>query len=95
MGVDVKDFMNASENVTVLDKSYRLPSRLQSGAGIIRRVAVRQDKSWIQTITLAPSSSIMIMNVDLRTGEWLILGRTNHIVNKVASDLKDKVPVLA
>ena len=29
------------------------------------------------------------MNVDLRTGEWLILGRTNHIVNRIASDLKD------
>ena len=47
MGVDVKDFMNASENVTVLDKSYRLPRPVYKVAqDIIRRVAVRQEKSW-------------------------------------------------
>jgi superfamily I DNA/RNA helicase len=91
MGVDVKDFMNSSENVTVLDKSYRLPRPIYKVAqDIIRRVAVRQDKSWTPN---DHAGSVRfhhdIMNVDLRTGEWLILGRTNHIVNKVASDLKD------
>ena len=91
MGVDVKDFMNASENVTVLDKSYRLPGPVYKVAqDIIRRVAVRQDKSWTPNDhTGSVRFHHDIMNVDLRTGEWLILGRTNHIVNKVASDLKE------
>ena len=90
MGVDVKDFMNASENVTVLDKSYRLPGPVYKVAqDIIRRVAVRQDKSWTPNDhTGSVRFHHDIMNVDLRTGEWLILGRTNHIVNKVASDLR-------
>jgi superfamily I DNA/RNA helicase len=30
------------------------------------------------------------MDLDLRTGEWLILGRTNFIVNKIAKDLRDQ-----
>jgi len=92
MGVDVGDFMNSSENVQVLDKSYRLPEPIYHVAqSIIRRVSVRQDKTWRPN---DHDGSVQfhysINNVDLRTGEWLVLGRTNHIINKVASDLKDQ-----
>ena len=30
------------------------------------------------------------MDVDITTGEWLILARTNYIANRIASDLKEQ-----
>lgn len=92
MGVEVGDFMNSSEDVQVLDKSYRLPKPVyQVAQRIIHRVAIRQDKTWSPN---DHEGSVRfhhdVFNVDLREGEWLVLGRTNHIVNKVAADLKDR-----
>ena len=92
MGVDVKDFLNACDNKIILDKSYRLPVSIQKQAdNMVRRLITRQPKTWSGT---DEQGEIIwhrdIMDVDIRTGEWLILARTNYIANKVASDLKDQ-----
>ena len=92
MGVDVKDFLNACPNKIVLDKSYRLPVSIHAEANnLVKRLHTRQDKTWSGT---EDQGSITwhrdITDVDIRTGEWLILTRTNYIANKVASDLKDQ-----
>ena len=92
MGVDVKDFLNACPNKIVLDKSYRLPVSIHKQAdNMVRRLMTRQPKTWSST---EEQGSITwhrdIMDVDIRTGEWLILARTNYIANRVASDLKDQ-----
>ena len=92
MGVDVKDFLNACPNKIVLDKSYRLPISIHAEANnLVKRLHTRQDKTWSGT---EDQGSITwhrdITDVDIRTGEWLILARTNYIANKVASDLKDQ-----
>ena len=92
MGVDVKDFLNACPNKIVLDKSYRLPLSIHAEANnLVKRLHTRQDKTWSGT---EDQGSITwhrdITDVDIRTGEWLILARTNYIANKVASDLKDQ-----
>ena len=47
MGVDVRDFLNASDDKVVLDKSYRLPSQIHAMAdNVVRRLSFRQEKQW-------------------------------------------------
>ena len=83
---------SACPNKIVLDKSYRLPVSIHKQAdNMVRRLMTRQPKTWSST---EEQGSITwhgdIMDVDIRTGEWLILARTNYIANRVASDLKDQ-----
>ena len=91
MGVRVSDFLNASEHKIILDKSYRVPLSVhQFSDDLVRRVGIRQDKVWQPTERQGNLSWHRdIMELDLETGEWLILARTNYIANKIASQLKD------
>jgi len=91
MGVDVKDFLNSSSNKIILDKSYRVPLSVHEIAeDMVKRIGIRQDKVWQPTTKQgAVIWHYDIMDVDLRTGEWLILGRTNYITNKIANKLKE------
>ena len=91
MGVDVKDFLNASTNKIILNKSYRIPLSVHNIAeDLVKRLSTRQTKDWQPT---SREGSVVwhydIMDVDLRTGEWLILARTNYIANKIAALIKD------
>ena len=92
MGVDVRDFLNASENKMVLDKSYRLPRNVYDIAeSLINRVVVRQPKVWSP---VSEAGQVVwhhdIMDLNFSSGEWLILARTNYIANKIATDLKEQ-----
>ena len=92
MGVDVRDFLNASEDKTILGTSYRLPSEVHTLANhVIKHLAFRQQKDWHPA---REGGAVVwhhdILDVDLRTGEWLILARTNNIANKVANTLKEQ-----
>ena len=91
MGVNVNDFLNACEDKLFLTKSYRVPSTVHDlSKNLIKRVATRQAKEWQPT---KKDGSITwhrdILDVDLTSGEWLILARTNYIANKVCNRLKD------
>ena len=91
MGVDVKDFLNASSNKIILDQSYRIPLHVHGIVkNLVERLSNRQPKVWQPT---TKKGSVVwhydMMDVDLRTGEWLILARTNYIANKVANKLKE------
>ena len=47
MGVNVGDFLRASENKIVLDKSYRLPKSVYNIAdSLVKRLRTRQQKVW-------------------------------------------------
>ncbi len=92
MGVDVRDFLNASENKMVLDKSYRLPKNIYEIANsLINRVVMRQSKVWSP---VSEAGQVVwhynISDLNLMEGEWLILSRTNYIANQIATDLKDQ-----
>ncbi len=92
MGVNVNDFLTASDDKVVLDKSYRLPSQVHGLAdSVAKRLGVRQQKVWSP---VEEGGAVVwhhdILDVDLRTGEWLILARTNNIANKVANTLKEQ-----
>lgn len=92
MGVNVSDFMDSCDNVMVLDKSYRLSAPVYNIAqSIVKKVSHRQEKHW------SPGDHdgsvefhYDIMDLDLTSGEWLILGRTNKIVNEIGTLLKDQ-----
>ena len=92
MGVNVRDFLNASDHKTVLDKSYRLPRNIYNIAdALVNRVVVRQPKVWSP---VNEAGHVVwhhdIMDLNLNSGEWLILARTNYIANKIAADLKEQ-----
>ena len=92
MGVQVKDFLNASDEKIILDKSYRVPQQIQSVSDdLVKRLRQRQQKIWKPTerdghVTWHRD----ILDVDLTNGEWLILARTNYIANMVARNLYDQ-----
>ena len=92
MGVDVRDFLRSSENKIVLDKSYRLPTAVYNLAdSLVKQIDIRQKKVWSPT---DKTGTVVwhrdILDVDITTGEWLILARTNFIANRIANDLKEQ-----
>jgi superfamily I DNA/RNA helicase len=92
MGVNVSDFLAASDNKIILDKSYRLPISVHSMAdSLVKQLHTRQQKVWRPT---EETGTVVwhrdILDVDLTTGEWLILARTNFIANKIATTLKEQ-----
>src|SRR5210317_1567913 len=92
MGVRLSDFLNASENKLVLNKSYRVPSAVHEfSQNLIKKVSIRQIKEWQPT---KKDGTITwhrdILDVDLTSGEWLILARTNYITNKICTRLKEE-----
>jgi len=92
MGVRLDDFLDASENKIVLEKSYRIPNAVHEfSQNLIKKVSVRQLKTWEPT---SKDGTITwhrdILDVDLTSGEWLILARTNYIANKVCVRLKEE-----
>jgi len=92
MGVNVNNFLEASENKIFLEKSYRVPSVVHNfSQSLIKKVATRQKKDW-QPMKIDGSITWHrdILDVDLTNGEWLILARTNYITNKVCARLKEE-----
>ena len=91
MGVRVSDFLEASDHKIVLDKSYRVPLSVhQFSNDLVNRVSIRQNKVWQPTERQGNLSWHRdIMELDLESGEWLILARTNYIANKISTRLKE------
>ena len=92
MGVNVSDFLSASDNKIILDKSYRLPISVHSMAdSLVKQLHTRQQKFWKPT---DEAGAVVwhrdILDVDLTAGEWLILARTNFIANKISNTLKEQ-----
>jgi len=91
MGVKVSDFLNACDDKLFLTQSFRVPSTIHKfSQDLIKKVATRQSKVWQPakkdgTITWHRD----ILDVDLTSGEWLVLARTNYITNKVCNRLKE------
>ena len=91
MGVDPENFIARCDNKRVLDQSFRVPQAVHNlSLDLIKGVDRRVEKSW-KPISHEGSVSFhyALDEIDLREGEWLILCRTNHILNKVAKDMKE------
>ena len=91
-GANVHDFLNASEDKIILDKSYRVPKTIHEFASnIISNVNIRQHKDWQPR----EEKGVLkfhydIMDVDFTTGEWYVLARTNRILSEVSDKLKNE-----
>jgi len=91
MGVNVRDFLNSCSDKLFLTKSFRVPSAVHDfSQSLIRKVSTRQTKNWQPT---KKDGTITwhrdILDVDLTSGEWLVLARTNYITNKICNRLKE------
>ncbi len=91
MGVDPSDFIARCDNKKVLDQSFRVPQAVHDlSLGLIKGVGKRVEKNW-NPVSHAGSVNFhyALDEIDMSEGEWLILCRTNQIVNKVAKQMKD------
>ena len=85
-GADVEHLVSISkENARVLDQSYRIPRTVHKIAdSIIRRVKTRTDKTWNARHEEGKViSEASFEHVDLSSGEWLILSRSNYLLNEI------------
>ena len=90
-GVNVSQFMNACEHTTVLSQSYRVPRAVFSLANdIVNRIEYRQRKDWNPMDRVG---DVQFHNswydIDIDKGSWTIMGRTNSVITKIASQLRD------
>ena len=91
MGVDPSDFISRCANKKVLDQSFRVPQAVHDlSLDLIKGVAKRVEKNW-NPVSHAGSVNFhyTLDEIDMSEGEWLILCRTNQVVNKVAKQMKD------
>ena len=93
-GADVARFQNEPAKNRFLEKSYRIPSKIQDIANCIlnripddRRVkkdwAPRPEEGYIEYIT-------SIEDIPLQSGDWLILGRTNYRLKNLVPQLRER-----
>ena len=85
-GADVDHLVSISKgNARVLDQSYRIPSSIHEIADrVIRRVKTRTNKTWKPRSEKGQViSEASFEHVDLLSGQWLILSRSNYLLNEI------------
>lgn len=89
-GADVDAFLNFEGNVTVLEQSWRVPSKVHEVAEeIVHRIKNRQAKEWKpRNFEGAVQTYQRFEDVDLSEGEWLVLAPTNYLLNEVHAHLR-------
>jgi superfamily I DNA/RNA helicase len=84
-GADVDHLVGISKEAKILDKSYRIPKSVYKIANeIIGRVKQRTPKTWNsreEEGTVVSQASFE--HVDIKEGEWLILSRSNYLLNEI------------
>jgi len=88
-GVDVKRFMNASDNVRVLTQSYRMPRTVHElSQRIVKRIHDRQEKEFMPTDNEGRIDWALNQNdLDLSEGSWTLMARTNSFVREWSKQL--------
>lgn len=89
-GVDVRRFLNASDNYRVLTQSYRMPKMVHElSQHIVKRISVRRDKEFLPTdhdgrIDWALNSHELALD----QGSWTLMARTNSFVRNWGDQLR-------
>jgi len=92
-GADVEHFITMpATHVDILKKSYRCPRVVHKLANsIIGRVKHRRSKEWEGRDYMGEVRyHAYPEGVDLRKGEWLIMGRTNYLLDEVERDIRNQ-----
>ena len=89
-GVDVQRFINSSENIKVLNKSYRLPRSVwELSKRICRRIPGRIEKEFFPKEEEGKVNWVWrIGDLPLNQGSWTIMARTNSFVKDMAEELR-------
>ena len=91
-GADVEHFIELGGGVESLIQSYRCPTLVQQlSQQIIGRVRNRRPKSWKGTNKkglLQYHSYPESVNYNEHEGSWLLLGRTNYLLDEIERDLR-------
>ena len=90
-GADVEHFIRMqADNVIVLNQSYRCPRLVHKMADkIIRRVANRRPKEWKGRDYMGQIRyHAFPEGIDLRNGEWLVMARTNYLLDEIERQVK-------
>lgn len=91
-GADVKSFLEFSGEITVLEQSYRVPAKIHAFAGdIVKRIRQRQSKVWNPRDYEGEIKYYNdYQNVDISSGEWLVLASTNYMLNDLHDWIKSQ-----
>ena len=92
-GADVDSFINWKAREILLDKSERVPQTIQQKAlSVISRIYLnRLPKDYLPKNDLGVIEERFNINgIDMTTGDWLILARTNSLLKKIPAYLKRK-----
>ena len=86
-GADVDSFIAQKGLMMPLKQSYRIPAKVHNLAmGIINKIRNRIDKTWQPKVHKGSLSRYDdFEQVDMSSGEWLVLARTKYMLN----DLED------
>ena len=84
-GADVDSFITLEGQYLPLTQSYRIPAKVHALAmGIINKIRNRIDKTWQpKTHEGSLSRYYDFENIDMSSGEWLVLSRTKYMLNEL------------
>jgi DNA helicase-2/ATP-dependent DNA helicase PcrA len=88
-GADVDSFIALKGQYLPLTQSYRIPAKVHGVAmGIINRIRNRIDKTWQpKTVQGSLQRHYSTDTIDMSAGEWLVLGRTKHLLKDIEESL--------
>ena len=88
-GADVDSFIAQEGQMLPLTQSFRIPAKVHNLAmGIINKIKKRIDKNWAPKIHEGSLSRYdEFEQIDMTSGEWLILTRTRYMLNELEDTL--------
>lgn len=91
-GADVNTFLSLEGDVKILEQSYRVPAAIHTLANrVVKRIRHRQPKEWHpREETGNVHYYETLEQVDVSSGEWLILASTNYMLNTLYDWLRSQ-----
>ena len=90
-GADVSKLIDLDCHLQVLNQSYRIPKTIFAKSNnLVSRIKKRIDKEWQPRKEEGKVRNTNFESIDLKEGQWLILGRTNYYIDEVSKELKNK-----
>ena len=90
-GADVGKLIDLDCHLKVLNQSYRIPRTIFAKSNqLVDRIKKRIPKEWKPRQEQGVVKNTNFDNIKLNEGNWLILARTNHYINQIAEEVKNR-----